>query len=320
MKKTPIVIVICFYLFTLITSQHDYFTITSQCIFTLPCIICFLASDDFANIDQFADYPIAFLKTPPASPSFTKGTLSRTNSGRSLHNSKSATSLYTTAPSLLTEETSITSKRSILSKSSSHGSFKGRREEREEIFDRRTLRVNVDQRGLFIKPNRPDSAETGTDSGLSPSSAIPKRPDKKLPDIPKTLSTSEADVSKSRSRSPHMRQASSIASSYYETASGSTTTLHTAPPSPITDSFIESNSTQYLPEGTPKIQVDEVFTSESPTEEDNAKDLLSPSSIPEKMDDDDKTYLEARNAAKKCYDEDETFINKKTIAEFLGGT
>ncbi|CAG8457667.1 11961_t:CDS:10 [Diversispora eburnea] len=276
-----------------------------------------MSSDDYA---QFADYPISFLKTPPASPSFVKGSLSRSDSKPSLHNSKSTTSLSTPRSSLLPEETNATPKRKpLLSKSSSHGSFKGRKEEREEIFDRRTLRVNVEQRGLFIKPTRPESTETGTGSGLSPST-IPKRPDKKLPDVPKTLSTSEADVSKSRSRSPHMRQASSIASSYYETASGSTTTLHTAPPSPIIDTFIESNSNHNLPEGTPKIQVDEVFSSESPIEDNNATDLLSPSSISEKMDDDDLAYLEAKNAARRCFEEDETFINKKTIAEFLGGT
>ncbi|RHZ47767.1 hypothetical protein Glove_567g29 [Diversispora epigaea] len=277
-----------------------------------------ISSDDYAN--QFADYPISFLKTPPASPSFVKGSLSRSDSKPSLHNSKSTTSLSTPRSSLLPEETNATPKRKpLLSKSSSHGSFKGRKEEREEIFDRRTLRVNVEQRGLFIKPTRPESTETGTGSGLSPST-IPKRPDKKLPDVPKSLSTSEADVSKSRSRSPHMRQASSIASSYYETASGSTTTLHTAPPSPIIDTFIESNSNHNLPEGAPKIQVDEVFSSESPIEDNNASELLSPSSISEKMDDDDLAYLEARNAAKRCFEEDETFINKKTIAEFLGGT
>ncbi|CAG8465868.1 14975_t:CDS:2 [Acaulospora colombiana] len=252
------------------------------------------------------DSPSTFLRTPPSSPSARDADrrVSRSSSKPSLHSSKSTTSLFTqgslTMESELGSLRSANSKRkSALSKSSSHSSFRERREE-EVTFDRRTLRANVDQRGLFIKPKRPESAETGTDSGLS-TNRIPKRPDKKLPDIPKTLSTSKADVL--QSRSPHMRQASSIASSYYETASGSTATLHTAPPSPIT----ETN------EGTPKIQVNEIGSPEEYYE-----DEMSPSSS-DKMGDDEAIVLEARDAAKRCFDEDETFMKKESIAEFLGG-
>ncbi|CAG8765967.1 23367_t:CDS:2, partial [Gigaspora rosea] len=144
-------------------------------------------------------------------------------------------------------------------------------------------------------------SETGTNSGLSPAT-MPKRPDKKLPDIPKIDLKSEADVS--NSRSPH-RQASSIASSCYETASGSTATLHTAPPSPVTDIIDPSN----LSEGTtPKIQVDDGVFASSPIETQFDEDVSEVS------------LSEAKFAAKRCFDEDETFIKKSAIAEFLGGT
>ncbi|CAG8784356.1 16213_t:CDS:1, partial [Acaulospora morrowiae] len=205
-----------------------------------------LVSGKDESIKSHEDLSLTISRTPPSSPP-ADGRVSRSNSKPSLHSSKSTTSLFTSGSlTVETEFYSLRSKRkSALSKSSSHGSFNERKE--EDI--RRTLRANVDQRGLFVKPKRPESAETGTDSGPSPNT-IPKRPDKKLPEIPKTLSTSKADVL--QSRSPHMWQASSIASSYYETASGSTATLHTAPPSPITETS----------ERTPKIQVNEVNSPE----------------------------------------------------------
>ncbi|CAG8505665.1 9367_t:CDS:10 [Dentiscutata erythropus] len=245
--------------------------------------------------------------TPPIqSPRSTdESSPSRKSSKKSFHSSKSTTSLFTSG-SLMAEaeehialysSMSLQQRRVVLNKSASHGSLKDTKDE-DTIFDNRTLRANLDSRCLNVK-SRPGS-ETGTNSGLSPAT-IPKRPDKKLPDIPKIDLKSEADVS--NSRSPH-RQASSIASSSYETASGSTATLHTAPPSPITDIIDPSN-----PEGTtPKIQVDDVAFISSPLETHFDEDASEVS------------LSEAKLAAKRCLDEDETFIKKSSIAEFLGGT
>jgi hypothetical protein len=185
----------------------------------------------------------------------------------------------------------------IVSKSNSKSSFR-----ESTNFDKGSMKINVDQRGLLMKPNRPESA-SGTNSCLSPST-IPKRPDKKLPDIPKSIPKSESDV---HSHSPHMQQASSITSSYDETASGSTTTLHTAPPSPIAD----------ITDGTPKIQVDDLVLSESPI--DNTYDYGSlPPRVPKKNED-EILWAEAKIAAKKCFYEDETFIKKEDITKYLGG-
>ncbi|RIB10714.1 hypothetical protein C2G38_2205385 [Gigaspora rosea] len=231
---------------------------------------------------------------------------SRKSSKKSFHSSKSTTSLFT-AGSLMAEaeehialytSLSVQQRRAVLNKSASHGSFKDIKDE-DTFVDNRTLRANLDSRGFSVK-SRPGS-ETGTNSGLSPAT-MPKRPDKKLPDIPKIDLKSEADVS--NSRSPH-RQASSIASSCYETASGSTATLHTAPPSPVTDIIDPSN----LSEGTtPKIQVDDGVFASSPIETQFDEDVSEVS------------LSEAKFAAKRCFDEDETFIKKSAIAEFLGGT
>ncbi|CAG8612802.1 14859_t:CDS:2, partial [Dentiscutata heterogama] len=246
------------------------------------------------------------LRSPIQSPRSTdESSPSRKSSKKSFHSSKSTTSLFTPGSLMAEAEehialySSISSqqRRVVLNKSASHGSFKDIKDE-DTIFDNRTLRANLDSRCLNVK-SRPGS-ETGTNSGLSPAT-IPKRPDKKLPDIPKIDLKSEADVS--NSRSPH-RQASSIASSSYETASGSTATLHTAPPSPITDIIDPSNS-----EGTtPKIHVDDVAIVSSPLETHFYEDASEVS------------LSEAKFAAKRCFDEDETFIKKSSIAEFLGGT
>ncbi|CAG8808648.1 12624_t:CDS:2, partial [Racocetra persica] len=139
---------------------------------------------------------------------------SRKSSKKSFHSSKSTTSLFT--PSSLMAEaeehialyTSLSAqqRRVVLNKSASHGSFRDIKED-DTFVDNRTLRANLDVRGISVK-TRPGS-ETGTNSGLS-QATIPKRPDKKLPDIPKIDLKSKADVS--NSRSPHC-QASSIASS-----------------------------------------------------------------------------------------------------------
>ncbi|CAG8735244.1 13455_t:CDS:10, partial [Gigaspora margarita] len=231
---------------------------------------------------------------------------SRKSSKKSFHSSKSTTSLFTPGSLMAKAEEqialytslSVQQRRAVLNKSASHGSFNDINDE-DTIVDNRTLRGNLDSRGFSVK-SRPGS-ETGTNSGLSPAT-MPKRPDKKLPDIPKIDLKSEADVS--NSRSPH-RQASSIASSCYETASGSTATLHTAPPSPVTDIIDPSN----LSEGTtPKIQVDDGVFASSPIETQFDEDVSEVS------------LSEAKLAAKRCFDEDETFIKKSAIAEFLGGT
>ncbi|CAG8642779.1 4764_t:CDS:10 [Funneliformis mosseae] len=177
----------------------------------------------------------------------------------------------------------------------------------QSSFDQRSLKIKTDQRGLAMKSKMPDSAESNIDSGLSPNT-IPKRPDKKLPDVPKIIPISEPDVS----CSPRMRQTSSIAS--YETASGSTTTLHTAPHSPITDVFIETNN---VTDGTPKIHVDDdLVLTESSIDKDFDDNF--PPDVPEKNED-EILWAEARIAAKRCFDEDETFIKKEAITEFLGG-
>ncbi|CAB4423591.1 unnamed protein product [Rhizophagus irregularis] len=196
------------------------------------------------------------------------------------------------------EDTSISRKKYttkvIVSKSSSKSSFR-----ESTNFDKRSLKTNVDQKGLLVKQNRPESA-SGTNSCLSPST-IPKRPDKKLPDIPKSIPKSESYVHS------HMQQASSITSSYYETASDSTTTLHTAPPSPITD----------VTDGTPKIQVDDFVLSES-----SINNIFDDGNLPPrvpKKNEDEILWAEARIAAKKCFHEDETFIKKEDITKYLGG-
>ncbi|CAI2169499.1 11115_t:CDS:10 [Funneliformis geosporum] len=177
---------------------------------------------------------------------------------------------------------------------------------KEEVItsDQRSLNVNADQKGLAMKPKM--GVESNIDSGLSPCT-IPKRPDKKLPDVPKIIPISESNVSSS----PRMRQTSSIAS--YETASGSTSTLHTAPHSPITDIFIETNN---VTDGTPKIQVDDDLVLAENSIDRDFDDF--PPNVPEK-DEDEILWAEARIAAKRCFDEDETFIKKESITEFLGG-
>jgi hypothetical protein len=111
-----------------------------------------------------------------------------------------------------------------------------------------------------------------------------------LPEIPKTIPTSESDVS-------HSRSPRSNASSY---ASGSTTTLHTAPHSPIIDTLIEAS----------------YGTVESPIDR-NFDDGDSPLELSEKNE--EILWKEAKNVAKKCFDEDETFVKKEEITKYLGG-
>ncbi|CAG8465007.1 11089_t:CDS:10 [Cetraspora pellucida] len=244
---------------------------------------------------------------------------SRKSSKKSFHSSKSTTSLFTQGSLMAETEEHIAlysslsaqQRRVVLNKSASHGSIRDMKDE-DTIVDNRTLRANLDARGLSMKP-RPGS-ETGTNYRLS-QATIPKRPDKKLPDIPNIDLKSEADVS--NSRSPHC-QASSIASSCYETASGSTATLHTAPPSPVTDIIDPSNSSEGT---TPKIHVDDVLfvSSPSPIEVPFDGAQYSFSDVPEKGAG-EVSLSEAKLAAKRCFDEDETFVKKNAIAEFLGGT
>ncbi|CAG8478549.1 10067_t:CDS:10 [Ambispora gerdemannii] len=181
-----------------------------------------------------------------------------------------------------------------------------------------SLRNSSERESIFVKSGfqRQDANDTGTELVVGPSPTIPKRPNKKLPDLPKTKQIVNQP---SAYCSPHTRQASSIASSSYETASGSTGTLHTAPPSPIaSEDFADNNQITRCISNT--ISSDSTFATTSPCPP-HVQQLPSSSPLPEVLEknEDEVAWADARIAAQRCYEEDQTFKLKEQIAEFLGG-
>ncbi|CAG8630330.1 3641_t:CDS:1, partial [Paraglomus occultum] len=270
--------------------------------------------------------------TNPGFPSFTSPTPSRPTSIGTSQDNKSQNSLFSPGSLMAeAEEKGMSTTAQVLAeKRSMLTAYKNSKnepqEETEMTFSAGSLMAAAEEKGLFNKPSRSDLDSVYSDSCVSLKS--PKRPEKRLPEIPRTTSppSSPPLTFVSTTSTDRGRQSSSIASSCYETASGSTATLHTAPPSPTTeiDGTIVGSPTIELTipalterldlndESTPKIHVDEAILA-SPVE---SVDTVP--GVPEERDEEEYRWAQARNAAKRCFDDNETFMKKEKVTEFLG--
>jgi len=283
----------------------------------------------FSSSDD--DKPTSFLSTTnPVFPSFTSPTPSRPTSIGTSDN-KSQNSLFSPGSLMAeAEEKGMSTTAQVLAERrnvlTTQRSKNEPQEETEMTFSVGSLMAAAEEKGLFNKSSRSD-IESASDSVNLRS---PKRPDKRLPELPRTTSppSSPPLTFVSTTSTDRGRQSSSIASSCYETASGSTATLHTAPPSPTTeiDGTIVGSPTIELTisaltekfdlndESTPKIHVDEAMLA-SPVES-----IDTVPGVPEERDEEEFRWAQARNAAKRCFDDNETSMKKEKVTEFLGGT